>query len=241
MNIILFEEEELGSDLLYTDIRAVHIRDILKLGEGDIFAAGIIGGEIGSARLNARGAEGWKWSFTAGGESPPLRPLTLVLGCPRPPVAKRILKDMTSIGVREIRACSTDLNENSYLTSRLWRDGLWRDAVIEGAVQCGSAILPAVRTGVSLERSLDDLPPSAVRVALDNGDGASPFGDWDTGFSEAVLAVGPERGWSDRERGLLESRGFVRLHLGNRVLRTETACSVGAALLISEMGCFSRN
>jgi RsmE family RNA methyltransferase len=142
------------------------------------------------------------------------------------------------MGVREIRVSSTDLNEKSYLTSRLWRDGLWRKALIDGAVQCGSAVLPAVRTGVNLERSLEDLPAAAVRVALDNGDGLNTFGSWEADFGEAVLAVGPERGWSDRERGILDSCGFARLHLGERILRTETACTVGAALLMSRIGCF---
>lgn len=240
MNIILFEEDELDSDLLYNDTRAIHIRDILKLNEGDIFTAGIIGGEVGTARLNARGAIGWKWTFSASGESPPLLPLTLILGCPRPPVAKRLLKDMTSIGVREIRSCATDLNEKSYLTSKLWREGLWRGAVVEGAVQGGSTNLPAVRTSQSLERALEDLPVSAVRVAFDNSDGVKSFGSWNEQFQESVLAIGPERGWSDRERTLLEARGFVRLHLGRRILRTETACSVGAALLLSRMGCYNR-
>jgi 16S rRNA (uracil1498-N3)-methyltransferase len=235
MNLILFEEEELDVDLPYDDHRVIHIRDILKLGEGDVFAAGIIGGRIGKARLITMGPIGWKWNFIPMEDSLPLKPLTLVLGCPRPPVAKRLLKDMSSIGLKEIRSCSTDLNENSYLTSKLWREGLWRNAVIEGAVQGGSTLLPAVRTCLSLERALDDLPVEAVRIALDNSSELSSFGKWSARFSEAVLAIGPERGWSDRERNVLDARGFVRLHLGRRVLRTETACSFGTALLLSAM------
>lgn len=236
MNLILFEEEELDRDLSYDDPRAIHIGKILTLGEGDDFSAGIIGGKIGRARLVARGSEGWKWTFIAIGDGPPPGPLTLILGCPRPPVAKRLLKDLTSVGVREIRICSTDLNEKSYLTSKLWRDGLWRDAVIEGAMQAAGTFLPAVRTGISLERVLDDLPPDAARIALDNDEGLRPFGSHNQLSKDAVLAVGPERGWSDRERSLLETREFVRLHIGKRILRTETACSIGSGLLLSAMG-----
>lgn len=238
MNLILFEEDELNEDLIYDDPRAIHIRDILNLDEGHDFTAGIIGGRIGLGRLIARGSKGWKWNFIPMEDSPPLQPITLILGCPRPPVAKRLLKDMSSIGVREIRSCSTDLNEKSYLTSKLWRDGLWRDAVIEGAVQGVSTLLPAIRTSTSLERALEDLPVDVTRIALDNDKGLRSFGEWKVDFSEAVLAVGPERGWSDRERGILDSRGFVRLHLGRRIFRTETACSVGVGLLLSAMGCF---
>ncbi len=238
MNLILFEEDEIDVKLTYNDPRAVHIRNILKLDEGDSFAAGIIGGRIGRARLAAGGLDGWKWTFTPMEDSPPLNPLTMVIGCPRPPVAKRLLKDLSTMGIREIRICTTDLNEKSYLSSKLWREGLWRNAVIDGAVQGGVTVLPAVRTSSSLEQALEDIPPETARIALDNETGLQPFSSWTADFNEAVLAIGPERGWSEGERCILDSRGFMRLHLGRRILRTETACSAGAALLLSAMNCF---
>jgi RsmE family RNA methyltransferase len=51
-----------------------------------------------------------------------------------------------------------------------------------------------------------------------------------------VLAIGPERGWSDRERDLLEDSGFLRMSLGRRALRTETACVAAAVLAIEKIG-----
>ena len=39
-----------------------------------------------------------------------------------------------------------------------------------------------------------------------------------------LLAVGPEGGWNAFELDLLESRGFRRISLGPRPLRTDTAC-----------------
>ncbi|MCL2127845.1 MAG: RsmE family RNA methyltransferase, partial [Treponema sp.] len=51
-----------------------------------------------------------------------------------------------------------------------------------------------------------------------------------------ILAIGPERGWSDRERDLLEEAGFLRLSLGSRALRTETACVAAAVLAIEKIG-----
>jgi RsmE family RNA methyltransferase len=52
----------------------------------------------------------------------------------------------------------------------------------------------------------------------------------------AVLAVGPERGWSDRERELLEKAAFLRLSLGGRALRTETACVAASVLILEKIG-----
>ena len=46
----------------------------------------------------------------------------------------------------------------------------------------------------------------------------------------AHLAIGPERGWSHQERDCLRVNGFSLCHMGQRVLRVETAvvAAVGA-------------
>ncbi len=46
-----------------------------------------------------------------------------------------------------------------------------------------------------------------------------------------VFAVGPEGGWNDAERAMLERRGALPLRLGGRVLRAETAVPAGPTLL----------
>jgi RsmE family RNA methyltransferase len=51
-----------------------------------------------------------------------------------------------------------------------------------------------------------------------------------------VVAVGPERGWSDRERDEFEAAGFLRLSMGDRPLRTESACFAAAVLSLEKIG-----
>ena len=51
-----------------------------------------------------------------------------------------------------------------------------------------------------------------------------------------ILAVGSERGWSDGEREELEAAGFLRLSMGNRALRTETACVAATVLALEKIG-----
>ena len=282
MNLILFDKEELNRELPYGDPRAVHMGRILKLDEGDEFLAGVIGGPKGRGRLLSRESRGWRIGFTPLGESPPLHPLTLVLGCPRPPTARRILKDMCSMGLKEIRVCSTDLNEDSYLGAKFWREGLWKAALRDGAMQGAATLLSGVKTAPTLQGVLDDLPrgPGIRRIALEcdsrvsppeprGGDisasgaaGAARLDGWAAGEAgeagearldgwaagaageagvsgdEAVLAVGPERGWSYRERGILAEHGFTPVRLGERILRTETACAAGAGLMLLQLGIY---
>lgn len=250
MNLILFDREELTRELLYSDPRAVHMDRILKLDEGDEFLAGLIGGPKGRGRLLLRESRGWRIGFTPLGESPPLHPLTLVLGCPRPPTARRILKDMCSMGLKEIRVCSTDLNEDSYLGAKFWRDGLWKAALRDGAMQSAATLLSGVKTAPTLQGVLDDLPegPGIRRIALEcdfrvsrpalRGGDVGEAGEAGFFGDEAVLAVGPERGWSHRERGILAEHGFTPVRLGERILRTETACAAGASLMLLQLGVY---
>ena len=51
-----------------------------------------------------------------------------------------------------------------------------------------------------------------------------------------VLAVGPEGGWSPRDRAQLEAAGFTGLRLGPRILRTETAGIAAIAALQARFG-----
>jgi len=50
-----------------------------------------------------------------------------------------------------------------------------------------------------------------------------------------LLAIGPEGGWNDFERGLLETHGFQSVGMGARTLRTDTACVALLALVHDAM------
>ena len=48
---------------------------------------------------------------------------------------------------------------------------------------------------------------------------------------EIVLSVGPEGGWSDRERVAAQGHGFMAVGLGANILRTETAAVAALAVV----------
>ena len=53
---------------------------------------------------------------------------------------------------------------------------------------------------------------------------------------KVVVAIGPEGGWSPRDREALSAVGFTGLRLGPRILRTETAGLAAIAALQSRFG-----
>lgn len=218
-------------------MRALHLVEILKLVPGDRFAAGEVGGLVGTLAFDGfRGAElvfsGPEWTTSP----PPFSRVRLLIGTPRPPTARRLLKDLTTLGAAELHFVATDLGDKSYLQSGLW-NGEYRRNLLEGAAQTRTTRLPLVERHTSLRRALgwvDAQGPSA-RVWFDEG-GAPwdkhPIHDGVRSTEALWLALGPERGWSAAERALLADRGWQAAGLGPRVLRTETACSLALGIAV---------
>ena len=55
------------------------------------------------------------------------------------------------------------------------------------------------------------------------------------GGKKVRLAIGSERGWTQSERTRLTQEGFLRVDMGKRVLRTDTAFMGGIALTLAGM------
>jgi 16S rRNA (uracil1498-N3)-methyltransferase len=95
-------------------------------------------------------------------------------------------------------------------------------------VATGRRVGGAEATGVRAGRragAADAAPAGAGRHSTDADAAAVGAGLVPARAPDRILlAVGPEGGWNDFERGLLESRGFRRISLGPRTLRTDTAC-----------------
>jgi 16S rRNA (uracil1498-N3)-methyltransferase len=242
VNLILFEPEEIERPLPRDDRRAIHLLKVLRRREGDTFDAGLVNGPRGTGTLTAVGGDELKLSFVWGCDSPAPDPITLIVGLPRPQTARDILRDATTLGVAAMHFVLTDRGESSYSHSTLWASGEWRRHLITGAEQAFDTRLPEITHGRTLADVVADLPARAIRVALDHYEATVAFAhlpegdDATPGPAGQVLAFGPERGWSGRERSVLRSTGFTLAHLGSRVLRTETAVSVAIALMKAGRG-----
>lgn len=234
MNLILFEADELRRPIPLSDPRATHVVTILKAGPGDEIAVGVLGGKRGKARIVeiADGHLTLQAALTT--DDPGPHPVEIILGHPRPLVLRRLFKDLTALGVSRISVAGTDLGEKSYQTSSFWTEQQWNASLVEGATQAGSTYLPEVRRYARLDDALADagVPPVVDRIAFDNASPAGPLRNAPRKAEHTVLAVGPERGWSDRERRLLAGAGFYISSMGRRALRTETAASVAVALVL---------
>ena len=154
---------------------------------------------------------------------------------PRPQTARRLLREMTSMGVESIWMAMTDRSEAGYATSKLWATGEYQRHVMQGAEQAFCTRLPDVRRFDSLADALTELRPDTDRVALDNYEGEAHLSSWRSSRPTAAVALGAERGWTAAERDLLRTKGFGLFDLGERVLRVETAAIAAITIVLASL------
>ncbi len=126
-----------------------------------------------------------------------------------------------------------------------------RANAIEAAEQCGILNLPEVHEPVGLAAALDRLQASRLLVFCDEDapitDPAAALAGAKSGIkSEAesgpdapalAVLIGPEGGFSDEERTLILQRAAtVRLALGPRILRADTAAVAALAIVQTVLG-----
>jgi RsmE family RNA methyltransferase len=235
VNIVLFELEEVPRPLPVTDPRARHIVDVLRRGVGGTFDAGVVNGPRGKATVVEVRKDALVLAFEWGGTPPMLDDIVLILGMPRPQTARKVLEEATALGVFAMHFVRTERGEPGYATSRLWTTGEWRRHVIDGAQQAFTTRLPHVTFEHDLTAVLELELKYGTKLALDNYESPERLGAVDVALP-VQLAVGPERGWSPRERELLRSAGFRFVHIGERVLRVETAVVAAVSLVRARLG-----
>lgn len=245
MNIALFEKDEIGKPLSVKDERGEHLVKVLHKKPGDTFTCGIEGGDAGTGTIT-KIEEGFiTFDFKPESDGKPLYPLIMIIGFPRPIQLKRLLRDVAALGVCEVHLTGTELGEKSYMKSNLLERGSARKMLWDGTVQAGSTHLPELVMHQTLKDCLNDLEkrfPDSEKYALDN---IRPKGSLkqnvikseDEGSSSMfIAAIGSERGWTDKERDLLEKSGYVLCGMGCRIMRTETAATVAASIILNEKG-----
>jgi len=242
VNLLILEPGE--RSLSPADSRARHILRVLKLVPGDTVRAGELGARLGTAMLTATEGGRVDLAFTAIDDPPPRANVELLLGHPRPIVLRRMLRDLSAIGPARIAVTVTDLGEKSYYRSNLWDDTA--TPLREGAAQGGSTLVPEVTRHWSLSQALNTVgAPAGRRLALHAQSSGVPHlltvlaalapgaPVPERSQSALALAVGSERGWSERELGLLAEHGFAWATLGQRILRTETAAAAAVWAAVS--------
>lgn len=145
-----------------------------------------------------------------------------------------VTQKVTELGVSRIIPLVTThsevLRSEEHGEKRIKR---WERISLEALKQCGRRRLVEIAQPMSWEQYLTS-ESSAVRVVLAERGGrtlGSVAAEMLAPPESVSLAIGPEGGWDEREIEMATAHGVVPVHLGPRILRTETAAIAAATLV----------
>ena len=147
-----------------------------------------------------------------------------------------VVRDAVMLGVASIQPLVTKRTETTVAAvlrgARLDR---WRRVALASVKQSGRAVLPDIRTPLTLDSYLDE-PAAALRVMLVEpaaGARAEPFAALrrEQPPADACVMVGPEGGWVDSECAAARERGVRLMSLGHRTLRADAVAIAALSVL----------
>ena len=228
-----------GAKATLPESAAAHLVRVLRLREGDECVLFNGDGNDHRARIASAGKRevvAQVVSSSAVDNESPLR-ITLVQGIARGEKMDLILQKATELGVAgfiPVLAERTEVKLDAERTEK--RMAHWRSVIVSACEQSGRARVPKLALPVALGHVAANIADGAVKLTLDPlGDSTLSTLATPTARSIAI-AIGPEGGWSPRDRDILLAAGFSGLRLGPRILRTETAGLAAIAALQSRFG-----
>ena len=212
-----------------------HVNQVLGAKVGDTLKIGQLEGNLGTAVIADMTPERIDLCEVSLVTAPPPKlDLTVVLALPRPKVLRRLIMDMTALGVRDIILINSYRTQKSYwqspMLSRL------DEFVLEGLQQGIDTVAPRISLQKRFKPFVED---ELVNLITNRAIVAHPYAE--LSFSEYVqqqlessespqksilpsmVFIGAEGGWIDYEVELLAKQGCQTVHIGARILRTEAA------------------
>lgn len=217
-----------GTTLVLDQGESHHLRRVLRLREGDRVVAFDGAGREYLCRIERVGDDRVLLRILKEDQPPVESPLLIRLA---QAVIKGekfdwVVQKATELGVTEIVPLVTDYCDpwvhRWERSDKLLR---WQRIALEACKQCGRTRLPQVSDPIPVTEFL--MYRSGVTVmAVERG--GRPLASLEEAFRydpprEVNILIGPEGGWSSRERELAQEVGARQVTLGPRVLRTETA------------------
>lgn len=227
MNLLLLEPADFaaaGGRARLTGRRARHLREVHRVGAGDVRPAGVLGGGVGTATIARVDAEAVELVYREHGPPPAPAAVTLVLALPRPKVLRRVLQGIAALGIKRLFLVNAWRVEKSYWESPVLAPEAIRAELVLGLEQGGDTLLPAVALRPRLRPFVEDeLGALAAGSTALVGDGAAAAPCPHAVPGPVTLAVGPDGGFNPFEVGLFAAAGFTPVSLGPRALRVENA------------------
>ena len=143
-----------------------------------------------------------------------------------------LIEKATELGVEAIAPVVAARSEKGLDRASAQRIARWNRIAREASEQSRRARLPVIESRLGLSAALAH--PCSYRYVLEETEAPAILSTLPairTSQDSIALLVGPEGGWTDRERSLIAAARWQPVSLGPAILKTETAALAGLAIL----------
>jgi 16S rRNA (uracil1498-N3)-methyltransferase len=232
-----FVEQFVGDRAFMEGEAAHHLGRVLRAQPGQLYELSD-GERVWLGRIESVGRD--RVQFTLVEELPAVQPsvdTTLLLAVVKFDAFEWALEKATELGVSTIVPLAAERSEKALLAAAAKRVERWKKILLEASQQSRRVRVP-VLAELANPGSAFASGKEGLRVMLSERTTALPLRkvlDGQRG-TKAILAIGPEGGWTDAEFAAAETSGFQEASLGRLILRAETAVIAALASLDYALG-----
>jgi 16S rRNA (uracil1498-N3)-methyltransferase len=227
MNLILLFQDDFIDNTGVARLqgrRLKHIFEVHRASVGDELCVGVLNGQIGSGKVTLLSQTVLEMEVRLERAPPAALPLTLILALPRPKVLRRVLRSVSSLGVKRIVLLNCCRMEKSFWQSPFLNESSVKEQLVLGLEQARDTVLPEVLLRPLFKPFIEDELPKMIAGTLPLVAHPHATAPCPRDIKRAVtLAIGPEGGFIPYEIEKFTACGFTPIQMGERILSVETA------------------
>jgi 16S rRNA (uracil1498-N3)-methyltransferase len=161
---------------------------------------------------------------------PPLPRITLIAAMIKFDRFEWLIEKATETGVSRIVPVEAERTEDGLLKAAEKRLERWHRIARESSQQSRRVTMPDVVAPQKLKTAISEAHARKYRLEEEAG---APLlvSAAEGGEDDSAILTGPEGGWTDGERAMLDAAAWSAVSLGPTILRAETAAMVACAIL----------
>jgi 16S rRNA (uracil1498-N3)-methyltransferase len=232
-----FVEQFAGETAVMEGEAAHHLGRVLRAQTGQLYELSD-GQRVWLGRVESVGRD--RLQFALVEELPAVHPsldVTLLLSVVKFDSFEWAIEKATELGVSTIIPVAAERSEKALLAAATKRAERWKKILLEASQQSRRVSVPVLGDVARPEIAFSSVK-DCLGVMLSERSTAPPLRKVlePERAARAVLAIGPEGGWTDSEFAAALKCGFLEASLGRLILRTETAVIAALASLNYALG-----
>jgi 16S rRNA (uracil1498-N3)-methyltransferase len=228
-------DEVSGSRAFLVGAHAQHLSQVLRARIGQEFNI-TTGNKVRRGQITAITADRVEFELGDVVATPTSVQLTLVLSIFKFDRMEWAIEKCTELGAARIVPVIARRSEPHLAAAAAKRVDRWRRIALQAAEQSRRISPPEISAPLKLKDAA--ALPGPLRILLSETETDATLRQAlqaHRGDGDAILAIGPEGGWTDEEVKLFGEAGWISASLGSTILRSETAAIASLAVVLAEL------